>query len=99
MRARTHGPRSFDAVAVGQGETDAWVAYYRHEWLAFLRASVAVDPGLVRPAAVWRVKAVDLSDEWVRRGCSSTDPLLSDERRALVASHAALLDAVSRARG
>lgn len=198
MRARTRGPRSFDAVAVGQRETDAWVAYYRHEWLAFLRASVgmvaagfgmnrldtvrgawlvlranqawapfphndphraralmrqfyalvaaaagleldptqaaalevewwrahrehqhggavttdqlvaalvalyayvyAADPERVRPAATWRVEAMDLSDEWVRRGCSPTDPLLADERRALVASHAALLDAVSRSR-
>ena len=42
MRARTRGPRSFDAVAVGQRETDAWVAYYRHEWMAFLRASVGM---------------------------------------------------------
>jgi len=42
MRARTHGPRSFAAVAVGQRETDAWVAHYRHEWATFLRASVAM---------------------------------------------------------
>ncbi|GAA2744813.1 hypothetical protein GCM10009868_23900 [Terrabacter aerolatus] len=198
MRARTDGPRTFDAVVVGQRETDAWVAYYRHEWVAFLRASVgmvaagfgmnrldtvrgavlvlranqawapfphndpqrarelmrtfyalvarashlaidptraaalevdwwrvhrehqhdgavttedlvaalvalyayvyAADPALVRPAAAWRVEAMDLSDEWVRRGCSMTDPLLSAERRALVASYAGLLDAVGRSR-
>ena len=42
MRARRHGPRSFDAVTVGQRETDAWTAYYRHEWAALLRASVAM---------------------------------------------------------
>ena len=42
MRARTRGPRSFDAVAVGRRETDAWVAYYRHEWVTFLRASVGM---------------------------------------------------------
>ncbi len=199
MRARTRGPRSFDAVAVGQRETDAWVAYYRHEWVAFLRASVGMvaagfgmnrrdtlrgawlvlranqawapfpdnDPDrarelmrqfyalvassggldldptraaalevewwrvhrahqhdddvttetswwvrsapstptsmrptrdLVRPAATRRVEAMDLSDAWVRSGCSLTDPLLSQERRALVASYAALLDAVGRSR-
>jgi hypothetical protein len=35
------GPhRSFDPRAVGRLETDAWVAYYRREWLAFLRAGV-----------------------------------------------------------
>ena len=196
MGSRTHGPRSFDAVVVGQRETDAWVAYYRHEWVAFLRASVAMvaagfgmrpadtlrgawlvlranqawapfpdndphraralmcrfyalvaatggldldptraavlevewwrvhrehqhdgavtneqlvgaladlyayvyaaDPDHVRPAAARRVEAMDLSDAWVRGGCSPADPLLAAERRALVASYAALLDAVGR---
>ncbi len=196
MRARTRGPRSFDAVAVGRRETDAWVAYYRHEWVTFLRASVgmvaagfgmnrrdtlrgawlvlranqawapfpdndpdrarelmrqfyalvasssgldldptraaalevewwrvhrahqhdddvttedlvgalcalyafvyAVEPHLVRTAATRRVEAMDLSDAWVRSGCSLSDPLLSQERRTLVASYAALLDAVGR---
>jgi len=42
MGPRTHGPRSFDAVEVGQRETDAWAAYYLHDWAAFLRASVAM---------------------------------------------------------
>lgn len=32
--------RSFDPRLVGGLETDAWVAYYRREWLAFLRAVV-----------------------------------------------------------
>ena len=198
MGRRRHGPRSFDAVEVGRRETDAWVAYYRHEWVAFLRASVgmvaagfgmdrldtlrgawlvlranrawapfpdndpdraralmrdfyalvagtsdlALDPGrastlevewwrvhrehqhdgavttedlvaalvdlyayvygapadLVRPAAERRVEAMDLSDRWVRAGCALDDPLLAAERRALVASYAALLDAVGRSR-
>ncbi|GAA3722604.1 hypothetical protein GCM10022399_43740 [Terrabacter ginsenosidimutans] len=198
MRARTRGPRSFDAVAVGQREADAWSAYYRHDWVAFMRASVGMvaagfgmnrldtvrgawlvlranqawapyphnDPGrarelmrrfyalvastadlpleptraaalevewwrvhrehqydagavttealvealvalyayvysaepdLVRPAARWRVEAMDHSDEWVRGGCSLGDPRLSEVRRALVASYAALLDAAVRA--
>lgn len=194
MGARTHGPRSFDAVEVGHRETEAWAAYYRHEWVDFLRASVgmvaagfgmrrrdtlrgawlvlranqawapypendpvrsrelmrrfyslvaregslALDPARaaalevewwrvhrehqhdgdvttddlvgalvdlyayvytagpedVRPAAAWRVEAMDLSDRWVRNGCDRDDPLLAAERRALVASYAALLDAV-----
>jgi hypothetical protein len=34
----------FDPVRVGHRETDAWVAYYRHDWRRFLPASV----GLVR---------------------------------------------------
>ena len=33
---------SFDPVEVGQQETDAWAAYYRHEWATFLRAAVGM---------------------------------------------------------
>jgi len=38
------GPKTFDPVRLGEQETDAWAAYYRHEWLTFLRAAV----GMVR---------------------------------------------------
>ena len=34
--------RSFDPVVVGNRETDAWAAYYRHEWAQFLVAAVAM---------------------------------------------------------
>jgi hypothetical protein len=34
--------RSFDPRKVGGLECDAWVAYYRREWLKFLRAAVAL---------------------------------------------------------
>ena len=40
--SRRTGPRSFDPVRVGNLETDAWAAYYRHEWLTFLRAAVGM---------------------------------------------------------
>jgi hypothetical protein len=33
---------SFDPVVLGRSECDAWVAYYRHEWGAFLRAAVSM---------------------------------------------------------
>ena len=33
------GMRSFDPVRVGELECDAWVAYYRRRWAAFLRAA------------------------------------------------------------
>ncbi len=189
------GPRSFDPVRVGNLETDAWAAYYRHEWFRFLVAAVGmvgagfgmnrrrtllgswyvlranqlwapypdndpdgareqmrrfyalvardkgvrIDPGRaarlevewwrlhrehqhdaavaesalvqalvdlysyvysadpepMRPAAAARVEAMDLSDRWVASGCRSDD-LLAAERRALVASYAALRAAVSR---
>ena len=34
------GPRDFDAVALGNAECDAWVAYYRKQWRPFLRSAV-----------------------------------------------------------
>jgi len=36
--------REFDAVRLGNYEADAWVAYYRRRWFAFLVAAL----GLVR---------------------------------------------------
>ncbi|HEY4568884.1 MAG TPA: hypothetical protein VIH10_05440 [Kribbella sp.] len=195
MRTRT-GPLSFDPVVVGNRETDAWAAYYRHEWREFLVAAVgmvsagfgmpphrtlagawyvlranqvwapnpdnqpdaaraymrrfyelvalpgaaALDPAraahlevewwrvhrarqesedvteehletalidlysyaydvdreAVGPAAQKRVEAMDRSDRWVRAGCHRDDPLLAQERRALVASYSALRAAVER---
>jgi hypothetical protein len=34
--------RTFDPVRIGRLETVAWVTYYRHEWLKFLRAAVGL---------------------------------------------------------
>jgi deazaflavin-dependent oxidoreductase (nitroreductase family) len=36
------GTRTFDAERLGTCETDAWVAYYRHDWRALLVASVGL---------------------------------------------------------
>ena len=36
------GMRSFDPVAVGRAECAAWAAYYRHEWLTFLRSALTM---------------------------------------------------------
>lgn len=47
MSSKTHprpGPPTFDPVRVGRAECDAWAAYYRRQWLPFLRAVV----GMVR---------------------------------------------------
>ena len=41
-----------------------------------------------------RVRAMDLSDRWVREGCKPDSPLLQLERASLVRSYAALLAAV-----
>ena len=54
----------------------------------------AAEPEPLRPAAVARVEAMDLSDAWVRAGCDLDDPLLAQERAALVASYTALRAAV-----
>jgi hypothetical protein len=48
--------RSFDPRRVGELECEAWVAYYRREWLAFLRSAVALTRhtfGLPWPATLW----------------------------------------------
>ena len=48
----------------------------------------------IRPAAVHRVRAMGLSDQWVREGCLPGSPLLPLVRAALVRTYAALLAAV-----
>jgi hypothetical protein len=47
-----------------------------------------------RPAATHRARAMDLSDEWIRRGCQPDSDLLPLEHAALVRCYAALLAAV-----
>jgi hypothetical protein len=59
MLARVAAPnamRSFDPRLVGSLECDAWVAYYRREWWAFLRAAVRLTRhtfGLNWPATLY----------------------------------------------
>jgi hypothetical protein len=48
----------------------------------------------IRPAAVYRARAMDLSDQWVAQGCPPGSPLLAQEHQALVRAYAALLAAV-----
>ena len=50
----------------------------------------------IRPAAVHRAQAMDLSDQWVAEGCLPDSPLLPQEHAALVRCYAALLAAVHR---
>src|SRR5436309_10033318 len=43
MRSSAGDPEwGFGPVRVGRHECDAWVAYYRHEWAALLRAAVGM---------------------------------------------------------
>lgn len=60
MRRRTGSAvkphRAFDPRRVGGLEADAWVAYYRREWTAFLRSAIALTRhtfGLPWPATLW----------------------------------------------
>jgi len=48
----------------------------------------------VRTAAAHRVRAMDLSDQWVAGHCEPDSPILPEEHAALVRSYAALLAAV-----
>ena len=50
----------------------------------------------LRPAAVHRARAMDLSGQWVKEGCQPDSELLPLEHAALVRAHAALLAAVHR---
>lgn len=51
----------------------------------------------MQEAARWRVLAMEVPDQWVTAVCHVDDPLILEERRALVASYATLRDAASRA--
>jgi hypothetical protein len=50
----------------------------------------------VRPAAVHRSRAMEVSDQWVAQGRRPDSPLLALERAALVRSYEALLAAAHR---
>jgi hypothetical protein len=54
------------------------------------------EPAATRRASELRVEAMDLSDRWVAAGADRGDPLLVQERLALIASYTALRDAVDR---
>jgi len=85
---RLHRERQHDPDVAERAVVTALVDLYSYVY--------AAPPGSMRDAARYRVEAMDLSDRWVEAGCRADDPLLAAERRALVASHSALLHAVSR---
>lgn len=85
---RIHRARQRDDAASRADLERALVDLYAHVYSSPREA--------MHEAARWRAEAMDLSDAWVAGGCDLADPRLAAERRALVASYAALLDAVSR---
>jgi hypothetical protein len=55
-RAHVKPHRGFDPREVGALEAAAWIAYYRREWVAFLRAAVSLTPntfGLPWPQTIY----------------------------------------------
>lgn len=79
-RAHQGGEEGFEALV------DALAQLYAYTY--------GVEADQVRRAAELRAEAMDVSDAWVVRGCSSEDPELARERALLVRSYAALLAAV-----
>ena len=95
--------RGFDPDLVGRLECNAWVAYYRRRWVAFLRAAVGLVRhtfGFSRPdtlrGAWWvlRAEAMLQSDRWVAEGCDPGSTLIHEECGALIRSYDSLLVAV-----
>jgi hypothetical protein len=85
---RVHRERQHSAAPIDDDDelADALVRLY-----TFLYSE---PEAAVRPAAVHRAEAMDLSDQWVAEGCRPDSPLLALEHTALVRSYAALLAAV-----
>jgi hypothetical protein len=85
---RVHRQVQYSTVPRGQGDdlVDSLTRLY-----SYLYGEPEAE---VRPAAVHRARAMDLSDQWVAEGCLPDSPLLPLEHAALVRSYAALLAAV-----
>jgi hypothetical protein len=107
-----HTDLRFDPARAAELEVEWWRLHRAHQRndaatradleraLVDLYAHVyAAPPESLHEAARLRAEAMDLSDAWVAAGCDLADSRLAAERRALVASYAALLDAVSTVAG
>ncbi len=107
LLARRHG-ESFDPVRAATLEVEWWRVHRDNqhgdggesELTAALAALYAYVYGVseddVRVAAEQRALAMRHSDRWVELGCDPEDPLIEEERAALVRSYAGLLAAVHR---
>jgi hypothetical protein len=80
------GSRAIDDTEPGEELVEALTRLYCHLY--------SEPEAVLRPAAVHRARAMDLSDQWVREGCQPDSGLLPLEHAALVRCYAALLAAV-----
>jgi hypothetical protein len=107
--ART-GNLDIDPVKAARLEVEWWRLHRVHQYrgpadVSQLEAALVAlysyvygaQPSTMQDAARWRVRAMDVSDQWVAAGRGLNDPLLVQERRSVVASYGALRDAVARA--
>lgn len=108
--ARHHG-ESFDPRRAAELEVEWWRVHRVHQHAAagddvspLVDALTALyayvydaSPDAVHDAAQQRALAMDISDDWIAKGCDPDSPLIAPERAALVRSYAALLSAVHRA--
>ena len=85
---RAHRKRQYSADPAGKSDEllESVIGLYCYLF--------GVTEAAVRPAAMHRVQAMDLSDQWVREGCRPDSLLLSYQRAALVRAYAALLAAI-----
>ena len=99
------GMRSFDPVRVGELECEAWITYYRRQWIRVLRAALALTResfglswpdtlrgagGSCEPTSSGRL----YSDRGIDEGCDPASTLVAEGRAALVRSYQSLLAAV-----
>ncbi len=90
-RVHREGQHKDDPLAPGNAEPPEELV----ETLTRLYRFLYDEPeSAVRPAAVHRARAMDLSDEWIRQGCQPDSELLPLEHAALVRCYASLLAAV-----
>ncbi len=105
--ARRHGGLELDPRRAAHLEVEWWRRHREHQYAGDDDGSPLVaslvdlysyvygaEPAAMLEAARWRVTAMDVSDAWVAAGRHLDDPLLAQERRALVASYSALRAAV-----
>jgi hypothetical protein len=85
-RAHRERQYSLDSTAPADDLVDSLTRLYCHLY--------GEPEDAVRPVAVHRALAMDLSDQWLREGAQPDSPLLPLERAALVRAYAALLAAV-----